>query len=110
MHPALKRFIDDGERELEGLEEPERTIRAQQLQDEVMRRFQPELTGEEELNGNPIAEPITDKDVEDAIIQDHYYREDSKTASDMAGEGCYPGDGEGSEPRLRGMMKAPSVK
>jgi hypothetical protein len=111
MHPALKKFIEEGERELEGLEEPERTIRAQQLQSEVLRRFQPEMfTGAEAIDGNFIDEPITDKDVEDKIIQEHFYHEDNKSASDMAEEGCYGDDGEGSEPRLRGMMKAPTTR
>jgi len=67
MHPALKRFIEQAESALADLQEPERTIRAAKLHNEMLRRFKPEMfTGEEELDGNPIEdEPITDKDVED---------------------------------------------
>ena len=67
MHPALRRFIEAGERELAELEEPERTIHAAKLQNEMLRRFRPEMfTGEEEFDGMTIAdEPITQQDVED---------------------------------------------
>jgi hypothetical protein len=100
MHPALKRLIERGERELEGLEEPERTIRAAALQNEMLRKFRPELfTGEEEFDGNLLADgPIPDKDVEDRIIENHYDREEQRTADEMAEDGCYRDDDGDSEP------------
>jgi hypothetical protein len=97
MSTALKRFIEAGELRLEALEEPERTIVAAKLHNEILRRFpggideNPEL----EFDGNYLFEgPISDKDVEDKMIQDHDDRLDNASASDMAKDGCYDESGE----------------
>jgi hypothetical protein len=42
MHPALKRFIENGERELASLPEPERTAAAERLHAEMLRKFMPD--------------------------------------------------------------------
>ena len=117
MHSALNTFIERGEKELEGLEEPQRTIRAAALHNEMLLKFElltgeeELLTGEEEFDGNLLADgPITDKDVEDRIIEDHDNREEQRTANEMAEEGCYREDDGDSEPRIRGMMKGPTDK
>jgi len=112
MHPSLKRFIENGERELEGLEEPERSIKAAKLHNDLLRRFKPEMfEGDEEFDGNLIEdEPITAKDVEENIIQGHYDSEENKNASDFAEEGCYSYDDSEREPRLPKLQHNPRIE
>ena len=111
MHPALRRFIEQGERELDELDEPERTIHAAKLHNEMLRRFKPEMfTGDEEFDGKHIDdEPITQKDVEDTIIEDYW----DKT-EDVAEDECYnDGEGDGDSergPRLPKMKPNPLIK
>lgn len=52
---------------------------------------------------------VTQKSVENRQIDDHADREE-RSAKDMAEEGCYrDDDGDGAEPRIRGMMKGPTA-
>ena len=103
MSTALNRFIEAGERRLADLDEPERTIVAAKLHNEMLRRFPGGIDANPDLefDGKLIeAEPLNDKDVEDQIIEDHDEREDNVTASDMVEErdgditGCYSDGGE----------------
>jgi|ERR1700679_217655 hypothetical protein len=98
MHPALKKFIENGERELEGLEEPERSLRAAKLHNELLRRFRPEtFEGDELFDGNALGDgPLTLKDVEDRIIQDHWDKGDNYSDDD-------------SEPRLPKLETNPLI-
>lgn len=59
---AVLHFIEAGEKELELLDEPKRTIRAAQLHQEMLRLFQPQLTGDEMLGNYSVRErPLNDK-------------------------------------------------
>jgi hypothetical protein len=92
MSTALKRFIEAGERRLAELEEPERTIVAAKLHNEILRRFPDGIDANPDLefDGNYLfGKPLSDKDVEDKIIEELDYRQDNKSASDMAEDGCY---------------------
>ena len=112
MGTALQRFIEAGEHRLAELEEPERTIVAARLHNEILRRFPNGIDANPELefDGNYLFDgPLSDKDVEDKIIQDHHDREDNSTAEDMAEDGCYS-DSEGErEPRLPKLKRNPRI-
>lgn len=105
---ALKRFVEDCERELAEVEDPaERIILASRFHNEMLRRF-PAVVNEVEIDGELVGStPLTQQDVEDKIMHEHYDREDKRDASDFAKEGCYLNDDGDGEPRLRGM-KVPS--
>jgi hypothetical protein len=111
MHPALKTLIETGERELEGLEEPERSLRAAKLHNDLLRKFRPELfEGDEVFDGNLLDDgPLTAKDVEEHIIQDHWDKEDNKTSSEMAEDGCYSDDEGEREPHLPLLRPNPLI-
>jgi hypothetical protein len=101
-HKSLQQFILDGEAELEHLEEPVRTIRAQSLFAELQRRFQPD---------NPIeigdyTHPPSDKDVEDVVLQNQQDKLEEKEIED----GSYTHGDEGSgEPRFISHLRVKSV-
>jgi hypothetical protein len=104
---TLQDFIEAGERELAELEEPARTIRAAALHNEMLRRFQPQ--GDEEFDGNLLDDPISDKDVEEKIIEDHFDLAEDKPASHMAEDGCYEGDEGPGDPRLPKFKPNPLI-
>jgi hypothetical protein len=62
----------------------------------MLHKFRPEMFD---------AEHVTDKDVEDRMIEDHYDTMNGKTAADMVHDGCYKDGDEDREPRLQGMMR-----
>lgn len=106
---TLKQLIEDGERRLAEVEDPaEREELRAKMFNNLCRRF-PQFQGLLVIDGE-VLEPVSKKDVEDKIIQDHYDKLDDKDASDFAEEGCYRDDEDDSEPRLRGMMRGPNEK
>jgi hypothetical protein len=86
---TLQQFIQQGEAELESLEEPERTLRAQSLFAEMQRRF-PSTNGAEIAD---FTEPPSDVDVEDVVFQDSLDREERESTYTDYEEG----DGEGRD-------------
>jgi hypothetical protein len=98
---ALIRFIEAGERELDGLEEPARTIRARALFAEAQHRFQPTTP----IEIGEFTTPPSEKDVEEAREQKEIDTLEEKEIAD----GEYTHGDDAGEPRFKSHLKVKSV-
>jgi hypothetical protein len=76
MHPALKRFLANGERELAKLDEPERSAAAARLHAEMLRKFMPDEPVEPLRSGDLAAS--TSPDLSLRIDDAEWEKQDAK--------------------------------